>query len=321
MPSTNSLSIVIVNWNTKELIRDCLKSIKKNLTEQLYKVYMVDNASSDKSVQMIKKYFRWVNLIENKENLGFARANNQVLKKIKSEFVLILNPDTIIRPKSIEKMVEYLIKDKKTAAVGPGLLNKDGTVQHLGLYRKPPTLMQAIFFYTDLYRISIKVPLLVHKFWEEDVESNEAIEVDQIPGACILGRIVYLRRTGFFDESYPFWFEDVDLCFKLRKLGFKLMYIPTAKIVHIVGGATDKWTDRAKKEARFFKSLFIFFDKNKPSWQSILIRVIIVSSQLFMLVSRTIMQTFKPNQKRLSFIKLKLFILKNLFTNQPLPTI
>lgn len=321
MPKDKNLSIVIVNWNTKELISACLKSIKKNLPESLYEVWIVDNASSDKSIQMIKKHFGWVNLIANNENLGFAKANNQALRKIRSELVLILNPDTILTKGAIESMIDLLKSHKKIAGCGPSLLNPDGSVQHLGLYRKPPSLVQALLFYTDLYRIAIKIKPVVRMFWEANVESQRQIDVDQIPGACILARTKLIRGIGFFDEDYPFWFEDVDLCFKLRQKGYRLVYLPSAKITHLVGGSIDKWTDRAKKEARFFKSLFTFFDKNKQGYERVGIRLIIVLSQLFMLSSRTLMQLLRPNPKRASFIKLKLLILKNLLISQSLPNI
>lgn len=319
MSKNKKLSIIIVNWNTSKLISKCLNSVKKNLDPAVFEVFVVDNNSSDDSVKLIKSKYKWVNLIENSENLGFAKANNQVLKTIKSEFVLILNPDTEIIKGSVEKMRLFLEENKKIAAVGPKLLNPNKSIQHLGFYRKSPSILQAIFFYTDLYKLTIKIKPLVKLLWEEDVENNHPMSVDQIPGACIFARTAILKKMGFFDERYPFWFEDVDLCFKLKQSGYQLVYLPSAKIVHVVGGASDKWTDRAKKEARFFKSLFIFFDKNKPRWQSVFIRVIIIASQLFMFFSRLFMQIIRPNKKRGFFLKLKLQILWNLATPQQLP--
>lgn len=315
------LAIVIVNWNTADLVSKCLSSIKKNLPEKTYQVYVVDNASSDNSVDLISKNFKWVNLIANKKNLGFAKANNQVLKKVKSEFVFILNPDTIIKKNSIKPLLVFLNNHPQTAMCGPALLNNDGSIQHFGMYRKKPSLLQALLFYTDLYRVSIKNKFLTQKFWESDIERKETTEVDQIPGAAMLARTESLKRVGFFDEDYPFWFEDVDLCNKLTKAGFKLYYIPEAEVIHLVGGATDRWQDRAKKETRFWKSLFIYFEKNKSSLESLLVKLIIISSQIFMLTSRLLMQIIKPNQKRANFIKLKVEILSNMFKENPLPTL
>lgn len=311
------LSIVIVNWNTEGEIQDCLNSIKKYSPNS--DTYVVDNASSDKSVEVIKSKFPWVKLTVNKTNLGFAKANSQILRKIKSGYVLILNPDTRLQKNSLEPLISYLESNENVGAVGPLLLNPDGSVQYLGMYRKSPSLIQALFFYTDLYRLSIKSKLLTRLFWESDINGKKVQSVDQIPGACLMSSTEVLKKVNFFDDDFPFWFEDVDLCFKLRKKGYKLFCVPESKIIHKVGSATDKWQDRAKKEARFFKSMFLFFDKNKPGIESGLIRFIIVVSQIFMLVSRSLMQIFKPNRKRLSFIKLKIGILWNLSREQELP--
>lgn len=315
------LAIVIVNWNTVDLVSKCLESIKKNLPVGTHEVYVVDNASSDNSVEIIKKNFNWVKLIANDKNLGFAKANNQVLKKIKTEFAFILNPDTLIKKNSIKPLQDFLKNNPQTAMCGPALLNKDGSIQHFGMYRKKPSLLQTLLFYTDLYRISIKVKFLTQKFWESDVEKKEITEVDQIPGAAMMVRTTALKKVGFFDEDYPFWFEDVDLCNKLTKSGFKLCYVPEAEITHLVGGATDRWRDRAKKETRFWKSLFIYFDKNKSHLESVLVKLIIISSQIFMLLSRCLLQFIKPNRKRAEFVRLKVQILGNLFKENPLPTL
>lgn len=315
------LVIIIVNWNTADLTSRCLSSIKRNLAENLYDVYVVDNASSDKSAEVIRKNFKWVNLVVNDKNLGFAKANNQILKKIKNEYALILNPDTLIKKNSIEPLLNFLSTNQNAAMAGPALLNKDGSIQHFGMYRKAPSLLQALLFYTDLYKLSIKNKFLVNRFWESDVEKETISEVDQIPGAAMLARTAAFKKIGFFDEDYPFWFEDVDLCNKLRKNGYKLYYVPESKIIHFVGGATDKWQNRAKKEARFWKSLFIYFDKNKSVIESILVKTIIVGSQIFMLLSRLLMQIIKPNNKRANFIRLKVEILINLFRDNSLPVL
>lgn len=315
------IAIVIVSWNTADLISKCLNSIKNNLPANLYDTYIVDNASSDNSVEIIKKKFKWVNLIANSTNVGFAKANNQVLKKINNEYVFILNPDTILKKNSISPLLEFLENNPKTAICGPSLLNPDGSIQHFGMYRRKPTLLQSLLFYTDLYRLSIKNKFLTKKIWESDVEKKEITRVDQIPGAAMFARVSDLKKAGFFDEDYPFWFEDVDLCNKLIKLRFELFYVPNAEVIHLVGGATDKWQDRARKESRFWKSMFIYFEKNKSPLESFLVKLIIISSQIFMLISRVLMQIIRPNEKRKSFIKLKIQILRNIFKEHPLPTL
>lgn len=222
------VAIIIVNWNTTSYLEDCLKSIKKNVLKVKYKVYVVDNASSDLDVLKFKKKFPWVILEQNKINLGFGIANNQIAKKVNEKYFFILNPDTIIYKNSIETLLQVLKSDPDIAACGPKMLDKDGKLQREGFYRRAPSLIQALLFYTDLVRVSLKNKFLVSHFWESDTTRDEIIEVDQIPGAALLIKREDLKKVGFFDEDYPFWFEDVDLSYKLRKKNKKLMYAPVS---------------------------------------------------------------------------------------------
>jgi GT2 family glycosyltransferase len=308
-----ALSIIIVSWNTRTLLKRCLTSIFKNPPKGRFEIWVVDNGSVDGSSQMVKQNFSRVHLIQNKKNLGFAKANNLAAKKAKGEYILFLNSDTKVMGDSLNQLTKCL--QTGVIAVGPKLINPNGSTQHLGFYRKLPSITQALLFYTDLYRISIKNKFLVKKFWESDVDKAEMHQVDQIPGAALLIRRKTLKEVGYFDEDYPFWLEDVDLCFKIRDLG-KLIYCPQSEIIHIGGGSLDKWQDRASKEARFWSSLIIFFDKNKLLLDRFLIRVIIHGSLWFKAISRLIMQIFSPNKDRGRFIKLVLEIERRLLFNQ-----
>lgn len=304
------LSIVIVNWNTANYLKTCLQSIEQTIQRGIVKVYVVDNNSSDDSVEMVKKNFAWVDLIANKENLGFAKANNQVLKKNSTEYSLILNPDTKLTKGSVEELTNYLSSHLQVGAAGPMLLNVDGSIQKKGYYHCLPSLPQALLFYTDFSRLSFKSKFLVDRFWETDLKPNQIKEVDQIPGACLLIRKKVLKEVGYFDEDYPLWFEDVDLCFKLRERGYELMFVPQAKVFHAGGASFEKWTDQSAQEVRFYKSLFIFFDKHTNLFTRLLIRVIILGNLIYLVLTKATKQALTPANQRKIFIRHKLEVIK-----------
>lgn len=306
------ISIVIVSWNTANLLRNCLHSIYENVIKQSkgVKVYVVDNASTDESVQVVQKEFPWVNLTANEENVGFAKANNQILKKLKSEYVFILNPDTKIKKNSVSSLLKFLEKNPDAGACGSLLLNADGSIQKMGYYHKFPSLIQTLLFYTEISRFSKKSKYLINNYWESDYNVKQIQEIDQIPGACIFAKVEVLKKVGFFSEDFPIWFEDVDLCFKLKKMGYKLYIVPQSQIYHHYGSSFNKWEDEVKKQCRFFKSLFLFFDKHKNIFSRILVRFIIISNFYYLVFSKSIKQLFTPTEDRKQFIVRKLKVAK-----------
>ena len=299
------LSIVIVNWNTAEYLKVCLQSIRKNLEKGRILIYVVDNASKDDSVRMIKEIFPWVKLITNTENVGFAKANNQVLKKVSTDYILILNPDTRLTKGSLSKLVDYLSSHPQVAACGPMLLNPNGSIQKKGYYHRLPSLLQAFLFYTEASRLSFKSKFLVKKYWEDELSINHSQEIEQIPGACLLIRNEVLKEVNYFDEDYTLWFEDVDLCFKIKRLGYQLMFIPAIIVFHVGGASFEKWTDDVAKQIRFLKSLFIFFDKHKNYLSRFLIRVIIICNLIYLILTKSVKQIITPANHRKEFIKNK----------------
>lgn len=303
-----NLSIVIVNWNSADLLKKCLQSIKKNLTIPS-DVWVIDNASVDKSAELVKKNFPWVKLIANKENLGFGKANNQALRKIKTEYVLILNPDTEILKGSIETLVGFLENSPKVGVCAPLLLNPDKTIQKMGYYRISPSLKQAWYFYTENYNSSMRSKSLINKYWEKQINLRKENEVDQIPGACFLARMEILKKVNFFDEKFPLLFEDVDLCFRIKALDYKVIINPKSKIIH-VGGVSFKKMDEVDFHARFFKGLFIFFDKHKNIFERILIRLIVLGSLTILINRKLLGQIIRPNNIKKEFVKNKWRLLK-----------
>lgn len=305
------LSVIIISWNTKRSLVRTLQSLQRYPPNFKYDVWVVDNNSSDGTVDYLRRKFRWIKLIANSKNLGFAKANNQILERIHSPYVLILNPDTRLTRGCIDLLHSFLQNHPEIGACGSLLLNEDGSPQRNGYYRKLPSLLQTILFYTETRKLSVKYDFLVHRFWETKISKiSLPIEVDQIPGACIFANIRTLKRIGFFDEDYFLWFEDVDLCFRLRKAGYKLMLIPQSKVFHTGGASFKKWTDDVVKQIQFFKSLLIYFRKHFSLPTSFFVKTIVLIDLSYLLITRSIRQIYAFSKNRKLFIENKWRVFK-----------
>ena len=290
------LSISIVNWNTKELLKNCLGSIFQNYSGEEFEVIVADNNSGDGSIEMLEEYFPRVNLIKNTENLGFGRANNKIMAVSKGEYILIINPDILIKKGAIEKMIDFLAKNVSAGAVGAKLQNPDGTIQMDGFYRRFPSLTQVLLYQTIFYRLFLRFPAISARYWEyQDV--SEQHEVDQIPGACILVKREVYERTGGFDEDYFIWYEDVDWCYRIKKSGLKLYYLPEAEIVH-VGGQSFLNMDPGEKIILFYSSLFKYFKKNHSKKDYYFTRAIIVTNFMIVNVIQIILYPFASSKRK-----------------------
>ena len=306
------LSIIIVNWNTEKEVTNCLLSIEKFAHLDETDVYVVDNNSADNSVEVILEKFDWVILTKNNDNLGFGKANNQILRKVKTEFVFILNPDTSIEKNTLSILESFIVSHIEVGLCGPQLLNPDRTIQDVGYYQKFPSLLQVIFFYTQLSLWSYKKEWLKKWLLLKKNYIDGYFEVDQIPGACMFGRIKTLKKIGFFDESFPLWFEDVDLCYRLRKIGVILAMVPESQIMHIGGSSFEKWKDSEAKQIRLFTSLIHFFDMHFGLLSQVTLRCIIWLDLSLLLIRKIIGQLVSYNKERGRFIEEKWHVLKAL---------
>ena len=238
------LSIIIVNWNTRELLKDCLKSIEAKTRQVNYEVIVVDNSSTDGSPEMVSEVFPDVNLIENKENPGFARANNQGLAASKGKYVLFLNPDTKILSNALDGMIQFLENNEEYGAVGCRLVTSDGNIQFT-CARAFPTLLNQLsefLFFHRLFPRQRRFSTVEIFYWDH----RDSREVDCLSGACILVRGNLIRDIAGFSEEYYMYAEDVDLCYRIRKLGWKIYYLAEESILHIGGAAS-----RQREESYF----------------------------------------------------------------------
>lgn len=255
-----ALSIIILNYNTKELLRDCLNSVKKYSSEVPLEVIVSDNASVDGSPDMVRDEFQWVKLVEG-PNSGFAKGNNRARTLVSGEMVLLLNPDTVIHSGVFAKTTEYLRENKKVGALSCKLVLPNGTIDK-DTRRRFPTPGIA---FQHLVLGNGK------RYWYEDIPENKIQEVDAIQGAFFLTWKRILDEVGWLDEEYFFDGEDLDLCFQIRKSGYKIVYYPLATVTHIKGvtkGKVAKWrnkfsaSQRKKLRIAGVTSMERFFKKN-----------------------------------------------------------
>jgi hypothetical protein len=256
----NKVSVIIVNWNTKNYLDKCLHSLETNAGDRItLEIIVIDNNSSDESVTMIKENYPSVELIKNKDNVGFARANNIGIEKASGKYILLLNPDTEIFENSIEKMVEVLRKDNAVGAVGPMILEKNGNIQ-LTCARNYPTLLTEFFWISTLSR---RLPhnKIIGRYLMSYWNHKNSKEVSCLSGACMLVRAGLLKGLNGFDENFFMYGEDVDLCYRINQKGYKIFYEAESKIYHYGGASSEKVTNKAVVYDR--QSVQIFFKKHK----------------------------------------------------------
>lgn len=250
-----NLSIIIVNWNTKNLLEKCLASVYENYQNLNIEVFVVDNASNDKSVEMVREKFPYTKLIINKKNVGFARANNQAIKQAKGGFVVFLNSDTEILDGALEKMVNFMKNHQDCGVAGCRILNPDHSLQ-LSV-RRFPTLWSQIIILTKLHNF---FPKLVSHYLALDFNYSKTQEVDQVMGAFFIVRKNLFDEIDLLDENFYIWFEEVDFCKRVKNYGKKVFYTPEAEIIHY-GGQSFKQMMSLEKQRTFNKSLRYYFKK------------------------------------------------------------
>jgi GT2 family glycosyltransferase len=253
------LSICLVSWNTRNLLLDCLNSIFKNSDDLKLEVFVIDNNSFDGSAKMVEQMFPIVRLIANQKNNGFAVANNQGIELAKGRHLLLLNPDTIVLPGALQKMIHFLDDTPNAGAVAAKLYNTDGTLQYS--VRRFPTLLTP---FTE-NSILLDSPIISHftrksRMYEWD--HNSLREVEQPAGAAFMIKRPVIETLGTLDYHYHMFFEDVDLCYRIRRNGWKIYYLPEAGIIHH-GGQSVKQRSNIGEE--FYKSLIKYFKSHYGS--------------------------------------------------------
>jgi len=294
MKNLNTLSIIIVNYNAKELLRKCLKSIFDKVKDIDFEIWLVDNASSDGSLEMIRKEFPKVKIIANKENVGFAKANNQTIKKADGKYIFLLNPDTVIFDENFEELIKFMEEHPEAGACGPLVLNGDGTIQRQ-CKRGFPTFWNSFAYYSGLWKLFSK-----NRWWRKNFggyfllskPDNRICEVDQLSGAALMVRREILGKVGLMCEDYVMYWDDTDWCFRIKKAGWKVYFVPLVKIIHY-GGAGGVQLHALKNLWYFHRGAYLFYKRYLVSQHSFLINFLYYSGVWFAFSLKLLFNLFR----------------------------
>ncbi len=259
------VTIAVINYNTKDWLGACLKSVLKMAPLASHELYVIDNASTDGSVEFVKKEFPDVHIIENAGNLGFSAAANQALRTSHAKYVLILNTDTEVDQEAVDILVEFGDAHDDMGVAGPLLLNTDGTVQLSG--RRFPSFLDAMI-HAFLGIIWPGNPYSV-RYQMLDWDRMSERTIDWVSGAAMFMRREAARDINFFDERFFMYVEDMDLCYRLWRKGWKVYFCPAAKVVHHIAKSSEQ--SSARMIIEFQRSLYRFYAKNySHTWKRFL---------------------------------------------------
>jgi len=255
------LSIVIVSWNVREDLRECLQSLLKDEGSRLesgeIEIIVVDNASTDGTAEMVNLEFPQVKLLVNSQNLGYTKANNIGINHSRGKYILLLNPDTVVHQGALQALIDCAESHPEVGIIGAKLLNPDGSVQRSA--RSFPDIGAGLFRNTFLGRLFPNNPF-VRRYLLADFGYDEVREVDWVSGAAMLVRRDLIERIGGLDERFWAYCEDVDLCWRAWQAGYKVLFCPNAFITHKVGRSSDQRL--VPSLIQHHKSMWLFYLKN-----------------------------------------------------------
>ena len=271
------LSIIIVSWNVRDLLRACLYSIDAGRGQLDLEVIVVDGASADGSPEMVRTEFPWVTLIACAENVGFPRGNNIGLAAANGRYLLLLNPDTEILADALPLMVNYLEQRPDVGGLGAQQLNPDGSV--LSSRRRFPTLATALFESTWLESVAPK--RILRHYYALDLPDDETADVDWVNGACLMTRKEVVQQVGGLDEAYFMYSEEMDWCRRIKQAGWRIVYLPSAQIVHYVGQSSEQAV--TARHINFQRAKLRYFRKYHGRWVTAVLRIFLLFHYIWQL--------------------------------------
>jgi N-acetylglucosaminyl-diphospho-decaprenol L-rhamnosyltransferase len=266
------LSIIIVNWNTRDFLAQCLQSVYDTVSDLDFETIVVDNASADGSPEMVRREFPQVRLIENADNVGFARANNQAMAISQGRCLLLLNSDAVLHPGALQAMCRFMDQHLEAGIVGAKLLNPDGSFQ--ASYMDFPTILGEVLLLTKLFRL-LRPPCFPS---HSAAESQEVSEADWVSGACLMIRREALEQVGGLDEDYFMYSEEVDWCWRVKQAGWKVFYLPEAKVLHWGGQSIGRVP--LHRRTRVYGGKLLFFRKHRGRGYAVFFRLILLLSAI-----------------------------------------
>ncbi len=254
-----NISFCIVNLNARDVLFNCLKSIPGSIKDLTYEVIIVDNNSSDNSQLMVKTLFRDYQIIQNKKNEGYTKAINKGLVQAKGDYLVVLNPDTILQKESIAKLVNALKNNKNIGIIGPKVINEDGTFQkscRRGL-AKPQAVLSYFFGLSKLFPDN----KIFTGYQLNHLDENKENEVYGVSGSCMVIKKIVINDIGYFDERYFAYQEDSDYCLRAINKGWKVLYFPGVQIIH-KGGVGGSNSVPMKAIFEWHKSYYLYYKKH-----------------------------------------------------------
>lgn len=291
-----NISVVIVNYNTKDFLLGCIKSLVENNQCSQQDITVVDNASVDGSLQTLKKQFPEVKAVCNNNNIGFGKANNGVLKDLNTKYVLIINPDVVVLKDSLRKMAEFMDVNTDIGIVGPDILGADHKRQYSGI-----TFPNNFNFLCESIYLDRLFPK--SKYFARQIAGyrnwNNNMEVDYLQGSCLLIRKILLDEIGLFDERYFMYFEETDLCYRAKKAGWKIFRLAEAPVIHF--GCGDAGYYDEGRIYNYHKSQVLFYLKHYKRVDCYMLKMILFVRSIIRILSWVYLMVFcKEDQEKVN---------------------
>lgn len=292
------IAVVIVNYNTRDLLRMCLQSLATAADTATLEIWVVDNGSRDQSPQMVTSEFPAVHLIESTHNGGFSYANNLAIRSLMQradapEYVMILNPDTVVEVGAFDTLVAYLQAHPEVGAVGPRLVLPDGSLD-LACRRSFPTPEVSLWRMTGLSRLFPKSRRF-GRYNMTYIDPSETIEVDALVGACMLMPTAVVREVGLLDETYFMYGEDLDWCYRFKLYGWRIVYVADAVVHHIKRASSRQRPAQSIKN--FYDAMRIFFRRYYAATTPAPVRWLIETGITLKERSELVRNNFRPTHK------------------------
>ncbi len=258
MADRGCVAVIIVNYNVRDLLDRALRSLHETAGTLINEIWVVDNASTDDTVDYLAQHWPNVNLIVNKDNRGYSQANNQGIKKSQSDYILVLNPDTEVQRGALQELVEFMDSRPQAGVCGPKIISPQGFFRP-ECRRGFPTPLAA---FSRLFGLASLFPRsrVFGKYHLTYLEPDYEAQVDALSGACMMVRRKVTEEVGYFDEDYFLYGEDIDWCWRMKKAGWEVWYIPRASIIHIKGASMRRSSGRS--DWFFFEAMRVFVRKH-----------------------------------------------------------
>ncbi|MDR3667496.1 MAG: glycosyltransferase family 2 protein [Ignavibacteriaceae bacterium] len=279
------LSIVIINYNSRSVLLDCLNSIERNVSNLDFEVLVIDNNSYEPIIDL-EALFPWVTFVYNKKNLGFAVANNIGIQRSSGRFVLLLNPDTVVNQNTFNPMISYLDEHKEVGIVGCKIYNQEGKIER-STHSFPSLAKEFVhanefikmFLSYDSFSGRMLKRILKIKSFESYWDHDSIKEVDHITGACMMIKREVINKVGLLDEAFFLYNEEVEWSYRIRKAGYKTIFLPDSNIIHLFGFSTKQRVQKQtinKLLVERYRGMFYYFQKHYGFTKLLLLKIIVL---------------------------------------------